>query len=69
MLEKINDISSIKACDILNKNPKTIQPELLAAEAFEILKEHDISQLIVTNTSGVYLGILHLHDLIREGII
>ncbi len=69
MLEKINDISSIKACDILNKDPKTIQPELLAAEAFEILKEYDISQLIVTNTSGVYLGILHLHDLIREGII
>ena len=69
MLEKINDISSVMASDILNENPKTIYPELLAAEAFEILKKYDISQLIVTNNSGVYFGILHLHDLIREGII
>ena len=69
MLELINDVSHVKASDILNEHPKTVAPGLLAAEAFEILKQFDISQLIVTDPSDVYLGILHLHDLIREGII
>ncbi|MEP7318044.1 MAG: KpsF/GutQ family sugar-phosphate isomerase [Panacibacter sp.] len=69
MLEQINDVSHVKALDILNRNPKTVAPGLLAAEAFEILKQFDISQLIVTDDTNVYLGILHLHDLIREGII
>ena len=69
MLEKTNDVSSIKAKDIYNINPKQIEAGLLAVEAFEMLKQFDISQLIVTDTDGIYLGILHLHDLIREGII
>lgn len=69
MLEKTSDVSSVKAKDIYNKNPKQIEPGLLAVEAFELLKQFDISQLIVTDTDGIYLGILHLHDLIREGII
>lgn len=69
MLEKTSDVSQIKASDITTFNPKTIQPELLAVEAFETLKRFDINQLIITDTNGIYLGILHLHDLIREGII
>lgn len=69
MLEKTDDLKNIRASDILTSNPKTIQPELLAVEALEILKQFDISQLLVTNNDGIYLGILHLHDLIREGII
>lgn len=69
MLEKTSDVSKIKATDITTFNPKIIQPELLAVEAFETLKKFDINQLIIANTNGIYLGILHLHDLIREGII
>lgn len=69
MLEKINDLSAVKAADIFSVNPKTIAPEVLAVEALETLKANDISQLIVTDADGIYLGILHLHDLIREGII
>ena len=69
MLEKTNDVTSIKAKDIYNTNPKQSEAGLLAVEAFELLKQFDISQLIVTDTDGIYLGILHLHDLIREGII
>jgi arabinose-5-phosphate isomerase len=69
MLEKTNDVSNIKASDITTLNAKTIQPELLAVEAFETLKKFDINQLIIADTNGIYLGILHLHDLIREGII
>ncbi|HXL56612.1 MAG TPA: KpsF/GutQ family sugar-phosphate isomerase, partial [Chitinophagaceae bacterium] len=68
MLERISDVSNIKAADITTFNPKTIQPELLAAEAFEMLKKFDISQLIIAGSNGIYLGIIHLHDLIREGI-
>lgn len=69
MLEKTSDVSKIKAEDITTSNPKTIQPDLLAIEAFETLKKFDINQLLIADVNGIYLGILHLHDLIREGII
>jgi len=69
MLEKTDNISGIKAEDILTLHPKTIQPGVLAIEALEVLKQNDISQLIVTDEDQTYLGVLHLHDLIKEGII
>lgn len=69
MLEKTSDVSKIKAADITTPDPKTALPELLAVEAFEALKKFDINQLIITDANGIYLGMLHLHDLIREGII
>lgn len=69
MLEKTDNISGIKAEDILTLHPKTIHPDMLAIEALEVLKQNDISQLIVTNEDQTYLGVLHLHDLIKEGII
>jgi len=68
MLERTNDILSITAADILSQHPKTVQPDTLAVEALELLRRHDISQLIVEE-NGVYVGVLHLHDLIREGIV
>ena len=68
MLEKTTDISAICAQDILSPNPITVSPDALAVEALEILKSNDISQLIVAN-NGTYIGIIHLHDLIREGIV
>jgi arabinose-5-phosphate isomerase len=69
MLETIDNLSVIKAADIYSTTPKCVQPALLAAEAFEMMKQFDISQVLVTGTDDAYLGILHLHDLIREGII
>jgi len=69
MLEHTSDLSHVHAGDICNLNPKTIHPGILAVEALEVLKQFDISQLIVIDNNGIYLGILHLHDLIREGII
>lgn len=68
MLEKTNDLTTITAADIFSADPKTIEPGLLAVEALEVLKQHDISQLIVAE-NGLYLGVLHVHDLMREGII
>lgn len=68
MLEKSNDIENIKAGDIMTPNPKTIGAEELAISALDLIRKNEISQLAVTH-QGKYLGILHLHDLIREGLI
>ncbi len=68
MLEKSNSLINITAKDILSNHPKTIEPTALAVEALEIMRRYDISQLIVQRQQK-YLGVLHLHDLVKEGII
>ena len=68
MLEKSNNIQDIKAADILSANPRTIEPDVLAVDALDVVRHHDLSQLIVTE-NGNYLGVLHIHDLVKEGII
>ncbi len=68
MLEKDGAIDRIKADDIMTANPKTIGPDEMAVDALDVLRKNEISQLAVTAT-GKYLGIIHLHDLIREGLI
>lgn len=69
MLQNSNSLDNIKAKEILTVQPKTILPEDLAVNALETLRTFDISQLMVVNENQKYLGIIHLHDLIREGII
>ena len=68
MLEKYDDINTITASDIMNSNPKQITSESLAAEAFELMRNNNINQLIVSD-NNVFIGIIHIQDLIREGII
>jgi arabinose-5-phosphate isomerase len=68
MLEKNVSIDTVKAGDIMTKNPKAIGPDELAIEALEMLRKNEISQLAVEQDKK-YLGIIHLHDLIREGLI
>ena len=68
MLEKTSDISTICAANILSPAPITISPQALAVEALDVMRKKDISQLIVSENSK-YMGIIHLHDLIREGIV
>jgi arabinose-5-phosphate isomerase len=68
MLERSSDISTLTANDILSPHPKTVSPSLLAVEALDVLRKNDISQLVVEEDEK-YLGILHLHDLVREGIV
>ena len=58
----------VKAADIMTKNPKTIGPDELAVQALDVLRKNEITQLAVTE-KGTYLGIIHLHDLIKEGLI
>lgn len=68
MLEKEEDISAYTAKDIMNPYPKTISSNTLAVDALQMMREHSISQLLVVE-KGEYSGILHIHDLVREGII
>jgi arabinose-5-phosphate isomerase len=69
MLENSIQIDSIKASDIMTKNPKTIGPDELAVSALDLLRKKEITQLAVVDDKGLYLGIIHLHDLIKEGLI
>ena len=68
MLEKQDDIGRVRAEDIMTKDPKTVGPEALASEALELMQLNNISQLIVADR-GRYGGIVHLHDLVKEGIL
>ncbi|MWW24856.1 KpsF/GutQ family sugar-phosphate isomerase [Algibacter wandonensis] len=68
MLTKVDDFSNLTAKDIMGANPKRIQANAMAIEALEIMEANDISQLLVEH-EGKYAGVVHLHDLIKEGII
>lgn len=68
MFEKYDDFKTIVAKDVMSLHPKTIHAEMLAVEALESMKENNISQLLVLENEK-YAGILHIHDLMREGII
>ena len=68
MLEGGGDIMNLQAKDIMCTNPKQIQADELAAVALKIMEEHNITQLLVMEASN-YIGIVHLHDILKEGII
>lgn len=68
MLEKNTHIADVVAADIMSKNPKTISRNELAIKAFEQMEKNSITQLVVTD-GGKYLGMIHLHDLLKEGIV
>ena len=68
MLENNNSIEHLKAEDIMGRRPKSIQSDALAVEALEIIKQNNITQLLVLE-QNTYFGIIHLHDLLNEGIV
>jgi len=68
MLEKENSIEFLEAKDIMSKNPFTVEEDVLAADALEVMKARGISQLIVVANNS-YKGVIHIHDIIKEGII
>jgi arabinose-5-phosphate isomerase len=71
MLSKQNSSITldILAKDVMSKKPKTINEDAFAVEALDMMRNNHITQLLVTDTKGKYLGVIHLHDLIQEGII
>jgi len=68
MLEKYSNLDDISASEIMNSKPKTIDKDTLAVTAFELIREYNITQLLVTDAEN-YFGIVHLHDLLHEGLI
>jgi len=68
MLEKGVDLNNTSAKDIMGKNPKTISADALAVDALDRMRKNNITQLLVTE-NDLYFGVIHLHDLVREGLI
>lgn len=68
MLEKSANIDLIQARDILTPKPKTVAPEAMAVTALDLMRTNGITQLVVADGEK-YLGIIHLHDLVKEGLI
>jgi arabinose-5-phosphate isomerase len=68
MLSVTENFTTLKAIDIMTKNPKTIANSAMAIDALGLLETYDISQLI-SQEDGKYTGVVHLHNLVKEGII
>jgi len=68
MIQSGKLFDKVTAGDIMSKNPKTIEAESLVAHALEIMRANNITQLLVTE-NGDYKGVIHLHDILKEGIL
>jgi arabinose-5-phosphate isomerase len=68
MLEHRTEISGIQASDIMTAHPRTVEVDLLAVRLVSLMQEWKISQIIVTD-AGKYMGMVHIHDLNREGLL
>lgn len=68
MLEQNEDVSKLIARDIMSLKPKTIDPDSLAINAFHLMEDNNITQLAVIQNKK-YVGMIHLHDILKEGIV
>jgi len=68
MLEKRDTFSDLTAKDIMTKNPKSVQLSDMVVDAFNTMENHSITQMVVVD-NGNYKGVLHIHDILKEGII
>jgi len=68
MLEKTHSLEGTLAKDIMSPRPKVIAPDALAINAFEMMEKNKITQLLVLE-NGQYVGMIHIHDLLREGVV
>lgn len=68
MLEKRDTFSDLTAKDIMTKNPKTVQLSDMVVDAFNTMENHSITQMVVVDNNQ-YKGVLHIHDILKEGIV
>lgn len=68
MLTKTNDFNSLTAADIMSASPKTLTSDAMAVDAKDVLENNNISQLLIEDDNR-YNGVVHIHDLIKEGIL
>ena len=67
MLQKTTDLSGITVKNVMTKSPKQIDVHSLASEALSLMKLNNITQLIVMENKK-YAGLIHLHDILKEGV-
>jgi arabinose-5-phosphate isomerase len=68
MLQGSTDVTALKATDILSANPVTVSSDALVSDALDLMRSRNITQLLVVD-EGHYKGVIHLHDILKEGII
>jgi arabinose-5-phosphate isomerase len=68
-LEKGIDVNTVRIAGVMTREPRTIGPEKLAAEAVEIMERHKVNQLLVVGPDRRLLGALNMHDLFRAKVI
>lgn len=68
MLMNHKNLEGLKAKEIMSKNPKTIESETLVVDALDLMRKNKITQLLVVH-NGQYAGVIHMHDILKEGII
>ena len=68
MLQRTPDYSKLTAQDIMTKEPKTIHENALVVDALELMKKKNITNLFVVDNNNRYMGVIHIHDIIKEGI-
>ncbi len=68
-IQRGGDFAKIKAGDLASRNPKTIHPDDLAARAVELMERFSITSLVVAEAPGTAVGVIHLHDLLKSGIV
>ncbi|MDR1758836.1 MAG: KpsF/GutQ family sugar-phosphate isomerase [Bacteroidales bacterium] len=68
MLQNHTDYTRLLAHEVMTKNPKTVQENTLASEALAIMKKSHITNIFVVDSRQYYLGVIHMHDILKEGI-
>ena len=68
MLQENADYTKLTAREVMTENPKTVNENILVVEALEVMKKSNITSLFVVNDQLRYLGVIHMHDILREGI-
>ena len=69
LIEQAQDFSKVVIADVMHSGPRSIGPDQLAVEAVEMMEQHRINQLLVTDSEGILVGALHIHDLTRAKVI
>ena len=68
MLQNRNDLTGVTAEDIMSVNPRTLPSDTLVSDALDMMRQNNITQVLVVD-EGIYKGVVHLHDILKEGII
>lgn len=68
-LESGRPLESLRAGDLMSPSPRTIALDALAVDALAQMRMHQITQLLAVDEDGGYQGVVHLHDLLREGVV